>query len=619
MKPAKKSYRTERDTGYRLPVYPYRTPPEIARQAKHTYPVIIAGAGLAGLTAALELGSRGVQTVLLDDSDTVGAAGLSSRCICYAKRSLEILDRFGVAERVRRKGVTWSEGDVFRGHERLYHFNLQPETDQKFPAFVNLQQFYVEEYLVDANMTVPAVDLRWKNKVVDVRPARDHVEVVVQTPDGPYRARCSYLLAADGSHSTVREKLGARDAVSAFSEDFWCISDVRMRRHESTVRKVFLDNPHNEGGAIWYHQMADNVWRTDWQVSHYPNPSAAATEKHLKKRLRGLLGAGAKFDVIWVGPWRFRRRCLERLVHGRVLFLGDAAAQHSPFGARGGNRAVQDANNLGWKLALILAGKAAPELLESYEAERHLAAREAVEIATRSATFIGPENEGQQVFRDATLELAQRQAWARELVNVGRLSTACTYVRSPLNREKEGERAAFHESVAMPGAAAPDGRIAGVGYLVERLQGQFTVAYFGREGPPLDVQTISIPLKGNEALCARYGATAQGATYVFRPDGHILARCRGIDPAFAREAIEAVSRFRAGAPRQPVDAPPTIHDRDRLYDEFASVLDGVPRKQREHALAQLAMALAYRLSPAEAAAAAKACRPRGGRRGPSRG
>jgi len=340
VKPAQKSYRTERDTGYRLPVYPYRTPPEIARKATGLYPVIIAGAGLAGLTAALELGSRGVPAVLLDDSDTVGAAGLSSRCICYAKRTLEILDRFGAAERVRAKGVTWSEGDVFRGAERLYHFNLQPETDQKFPAFVNLQQFYVEEYLVDANLATPAVDLRWKNKVVDVRPGRDHVEVAVATPEGRYRARCSYLLAADGSHSTVREKLGAKDAVSALSEDFWCISDVRMRRHESTVRKVFLDNPHNRGGAIWYHQMADNVWRTDWQVSHYPDPAAAATEKHLRQRLRGLLGAKAKFDVVWVGPWRFRRRYLQKLVHGRVIFLGDAAAQHSPFVARGGNRAV---------------------------------------------------------------------------------------------------------------------------------------------------------------------------------------------------------------------------------------------------------------------------------------
>jgi len=237
-----------------------------------------------------------------------------------------------------------------------------------------------------------------------------------------------------------------------------------------------------------------------------------------------------------------------------------------------------------------------------------------VEIASRSALFIGPESEGQGIIRDATLELAQRQPWARELVNVGRLSTACTYVQSPLNREREGERAAFGAPAAMPGAAAPDGRIAGAGYLVERLQGRFACVYFGREGPALDAQTLSVPLEGNEALCARYGATAEGATYVFRPDGHVLARCRGIDPGFAREAVDAVMRFRAGAPRAPVDAPPTIHDRDRLYDEFASLLDRAPRKQREHALAQLAMALAYRLPPAEAAAAASACRLRGGKR-----
>src|SRR5688572_4393251 len=105
---------------YQLPVYAYRTPPELLSGKKGRYAVIVVGAGLAGLTAALELGSRGIETVLLDEDDTVGAQGLSSRGICYAKRSLEILDRFGVAARIRDKGVTWNEGEVYRGAELLY-------------------------------------------------------------------------------------------------------------------------------------------------------------------------------------------------------------------------------------------------------------------------------------------------------------------------------------------------------------------------------------------------------------------------------------------------------------------------------------------------------------------
>src|SRR5687768_10713120 len=169
---------------YVLPVYAYRKPPELEKRTPFDYPVIIVGAGLAGLTAALELGSRGVRTVLLDEDNTVGAAGLSSRGICHAKRSLEIFDRSGVAARIRDKGVTWNEGEVYRGSERLYRFNLQTEADQKFPAFVNLQQFYVEQYLVERLQQMPEVDLRWKNKALKVRQDAERTAVSVATPDG---------------------------------------------------------------------------------------------------------------------------------------------------------------------------------------------------------------------------------------------------------------------------------------------------------------------------------------------------------------------------------------------------------------------------------------------------
>jgi 3-(3-hydroxy-phenyl)propionate hydroxylase len=540
--------------------------------------VAIVGAGLAGLVSALELGSRGVRCVLLDDDDTVGAQGLSSRGICHAKRSLEIFDRFGIAERIRGKGVTWNEGDVFVRDERIFRFNLQPEQDQKFPAFVNLQQFYVEQYLVEALQRVAPDALRWKNRVVDVQQQPDHVALTVETPVGRYGLRARYVVAADGAHSVLRERLGAKDGESALFDNIWCIADVRMPGSPGAVRKAYLDAPQNEGGAIWYHQMADGVWRTDWLISHYGDPDAEAKPERAKERLKTLLGAGTPFELVWVGPWRFRRRVLEKMTHGRVFFMGDASAQHSPFGARGGNRAVQDANNIAWKLALVVQGKAAPALLETYEIERHFAACENVEIASRSAVFIAPETEGQRLVRDAYLQLARRHEWARPMVNVGRLSVASIYAHSPLN----AERGAFSSALAQAGAVAPDGRF-GSGFFVERLQGDFTVAYFGGKGAPIGgAQALEVPRKGHEALFARYGVE-ETATFMFRPDGHVLARCTGLDAAFAKAAIDRVLDFRAPAAVRAASSvqPPA----DRLFDRLSAQLDAMPARERAAALA----------------------------------
>lgn len=582
-------------TGYELPVYEYRKPPELASRSAGSYPVIVVGAGLGGLTAALELGARGIEVVVLDEDNTVGAAGLSSRGICYAKRSLEIFDRFGISERIREKGITWNEGDVFRGEQKLYRFNLQPGADQKFPAFVNIQQFYVEQYLVEALQEMKSVDLRWRNKVVGVRSFEDRVEVTVETPDGRYKARCRYLVAADGAHSVVRAKLRAKDAESALFEDHWCIADVKFAAREKAVRKAYLDSTLNDGGAIWYHQMADGVWRTDWEIGHYADPEAEATPARAKQRLKKLLGPGVKFELVWAGGWRFRKRYLERMVHGNVVFLGDAAGQHSPFGARGGNRAIADANNLAWKLELLLRDPSAcPGLLETFHDERHPATQEAVEVSSRSAVFIGPETPGQRVFRDAVLDLAQAHPWARALVNVGRLSTAACYADSPLNLERGDFSTA---PLAAPGCAAPDGRH-GIGHLVDNLQGRFTVGWFGSEGPRMEVRTVQVFRNTNEELCRRYGAETEDATYVFRPDGHVLARCRGIDAAFARTAIERVLRYGGGAVRA-TTAGVSPHDKDRLYDDFSAFLDATPAAERERALARVAVALAERLgSPA---------------------
>src|ERR1700759_2741396 len=129
------------------------------------HPVVVVGAGPVGLSLAIDLAQRGQSVVLLDDADRIGEG---SRAICFSKRSLEYWDRLGVGDRMVDKGVVWSVGRIFHGDAQLYQFNLLPEVGHKRPAFINLQQFYAEAYLVERAAQLLGIYLRWRNKVVNL-------------------------------------------------------------------------------------------------------------------------------------------------------------------------------------------------------------------------------------------------------------------------------------------------------------------------------------------------------------------------------------------------------------------------------------------------------------------
>ncbi|HEY3790533.1 MAG TPA: FAD-dependent oxidoreductase, partial [Bradyrhizobium sp.] len=143
---------------------------DAADAAQH--PVVVVGAGPVGLSLAIDLAQRGQPVLLLDDADRIGEG---SRAICFSKRSLEFWDRLGVGSRMVDKGVVWSVGKIFHGNSQLYQFNLLPEDGHRRPAFINLQQFYAEAYLVDRVQQLAAIDLRWRNKVTGLQQRNDHV------------------------------------------------------------------------------------------------------------------------------------------------------------------------------------------------------------------------------------------------------------------------------------------------------------------------------------------------------------------------------------------------------------------------------------------------------------
>lgn len=422
---------------YELPVYAFKTPPELMGAATARYPVVIVGAGPSGLALACDLAQRGVHSVLLDEDNTVGVRGASSRGICYAQKTLEILDCLGLAERAVDKGVAWSRGRTFSGADEVYSFNLQDASVSEQPAFINLQQFYLEWFLVDRIEELGLTDLRWNSQVTRVEPAADHVRLEVKTPEGNYALEASYVVDGTGANSPLRTQLDLQTH-AALSPDRWCITDVRFTKPLPTERWTWVDAPFNDGRGVWQHLMPDNVWRIDYQmpedvdVEHITRPETAGA------RLREQLGPGVDFEFVWIGAYQYRQHLLDDFRHGRVFFVGDAAHVVSPFGARGGNTGVQDAFNLGWKLALALQGKVSDSFLTSYTAERRAACAENLQVTSRSARFLAPRTEAERTLRRAVLDLARQHEFARPLVNTGRMSVANHY--PPSNWLPQGAR-----------------------------------------------------------------------------------------------------------------------------------------------------------------------------------
>lgn len=523
--------------------FAYRRSPDQDAAAHAQHPVVIVGAGPVGLTLALDLARRAVPVVLIDDSDRIGEG---SRAICFSKRTLEIFDRLGLAEAMVEKGVTWRKGRVFRGDRELYDFDLLPEQGHKQPAFINLQQYYVEAALVAAVLAEPLVDLRWDNRLAALQPRDDGAILTIATPEGDYAIEAGWVVACDGARSPTRAMLGLAFRGEAF-EDKFLIADVKMRADFPTERWFWFAPPFHPGQSALLHKQPDDIWRIDLQLG--PDADAAAERQpgRVRPRIEQMLGHG-DFELDWVSVYRFQCRRLDRFVHGRVVFAGDAAHQVSPFGARGANSGIQDADNLGWKLALVVQGRSPLSLIDSYDAERVAAADENILHSTRATEFIAPRSPGERVLRDAALSLAAASDLGRPFVNSGRLSQPTIYAASPLSTPDRG----WPDGVA-PGAPFKDAPLAladgGEGWLSEALRpGRPVVIAQGEDAwelAPPGAEWVAAPCARTNIenpdraglLAARYGLTA-GDAVVLRPDGHVAARFHQATRADIARAIE---------------------------------------------------------------------------------
>jgi 3-(3-hydroxy-phenyl)propionate hydroxylase len=494
------------------------------------YRVVVVGAGPVGLSLAIDLAQRGQKVVLLDDADRIGEG---SRAICFSKRSLEYWDRLGVGQRMVDKGVVWSVGRIFHGDSQLYQFNLLPEPGHKRPAFINLQQFYAEAYLVDRVGQLPAIDLRWRNKVTGLEPRNDGIALTLTTPDGPYRLLAEYVVACDGARSPLRQMVGAEFSGQTFEEQF-LIADVKMTAEFPTERWFWFDPPFHAGRSALLHRQPDDVWRIDLQLDRHADPAVEKLPDNVRPRIARMLGHD-EFAFEWISLYKFQCRRMEKFVHGRVLFAGDAAHQVSPFGARGANSGLEDAENIAWKLDRVLRATSPPSLLDSYHVERSAAADENIRESTRSTDFMAPGSAEEARLRKAVLSLAKETEFGKRMVNGGRLSVPSVY-ESPLSTaDTEHWRGGARPGASMPDApvADPIGRSTFLTEAFIATGKQFTLLAFGNgvvSDAPADLGVLRIGGEGgfadHEGLAGqRYDATP-GTTYLLRPDGYVAARFR---------------------------------------------------------------------------------------------
>ena len=527
--------------------YDYRRSADQDAGAVVRRPVVVVGAGPVGLAAAIDLALRGVPVVLIDDADRIGEG---SRGICWSKRTLEILDRLGVAERLVAHGVTWKLGKVFCGDELLFSFDLLPEKGHKMPAFINLQQFYLEKALVDRALELKNIDLRWSNRVVGLDRLNDGARLTIETPDGRYRLDADWLIAADGARSTIRSLLGLDFAGVTF-EDKFLIADVRMAADFPTERRFWFAPTFHAGQSALMHRQPDDVWRVDLQLGPDADPAAEQEPQRVRARLDKVLAPHA-YELEWVSIYTFNCRRLDRFVHDRVIFVGDAAHQVSPFGARGANSGIQDAENLAWKLAALLKGQAGDALIASYDLERIAAADENIGHSTRSTDFMSPHSSAERRLRDAVLALAPKAEFARRMINSGRLSVPMVY-DSPLSTPDEAPFA----GQAKLGAPLPDTPLTRADgsptHLVENLHGEFELIHVkngdgANSGAPQVSDGIALTVIGEHffdesgTFAQRFDATP-GATYLIRPDQHLCARWRAFDTvAVSRAHRRALQR-----------------------------------------------------------------------------
>jgi 3-(3-hydroxy-phenyl)propionate hydroxylase len=508
-----------------------------------TPPVLIVGAGPVGQTTALLLARWGIPVVLLDgrpERDNVG-----SKAMCQARDVIDIWDTIGAGRLLAEEGVTWTTAHTHYQGRQVADWSFVDRGRSPFPPFVNIGQHRTEAVL-DQRIAAAGdlIEQRWGHLLTTVDQDENGVRLQFDTADGPVTLESPYAVIATGARSDgVRRQLGLSFDGETFADQF-LICDIRADLPGwEGIRRFYFDPEWNPGRQVLIHACPDSVYRIDWQVPGDYNLADDEESGDLDRRIRHIIG-DQPYEIVWKSQYRFHSRHTDRMQIDRVLLAGDAAHLVSPFGARGLNTGVFDAENAAWKIAFVLRGWAAPALLGSYDAERLAATRENIDVTSSTMRFLVPQNDQQRAERTQILVAAAADPALAQTVDSGRFAEPFWYVESPLtspdpSRPFHGRPPRGQSPAPGPGIMVPDlpilvpqrpeitrlRQIAREGLLILTGEGvdvtRVTAAAKIACDAPVQVHAVvDIDVQG--VVAATLGIQP-GEAWIIRPDAHIAA------------------------------------------------------------------------------------------------
>jgi 2-polyprenyl-6-methoxyphenol hydroxylase-like FAD-dependent oxidoreductase len=516
--------------------------------------VLVIGAGPTGLMLANQLGRRGVRALIVDRH---AGPARETRALGVQARTLEIYAKLGIVGRALELGRRSTGANLWAEGRKMARVPLG-ETGRRltpYPFVLILGQDDNERIMGD-RLRDWGMSVEWNTELLGLEQEPNHVTATLRRPGGiTQTVRAAWVAGCDGAHSAVRELSGITFPGAPYEHVFFVADTEVTGTMVPDEVNVYL---WREGFHLFFPMRGKDHWRLVGILPPTLRGKDDVTFEAVRPSLQSEAGAALSFNTCtWFSTYRIHHRSALRFRDRRCFLLGDAAHIHSPVGAQGMNTGIQDAYNLGWKLALVVAGRADPALLDSYEAERVPVARRLLNTTDRAFRLVVSNSRLAGVLR--TRILARIAAFAMSRERIQRFAfrvvsqTGIHYRQSPLSESLGGlPRSAPRAGDRFPWLQLrfrPDGAVED---LFEKLDdARLNLVVFGQPAPRegalglgalLEVHAIAAdPVNDAELTRAQ---VPRPSFYLLRPDGHV-GLCGGRLDA-AAVARYASARLRLG-------------------------------------------------------------------------